>query len=63
MLQGAKRISFVVTLVVTTLPSVAVSATFDLHFRPYCATADCGHQSRAEYERFICAAVEERFFP
>jgi len=37
----------------------APAITYDLHFRPYCATADCGHGSRADFEDFVCRAVEE----
>ncbi len=48
-----------VALSVMALPSPAPSATFDLHFRPYCATDDCGHGTRALFENFVCRSVQE----
>ena len=59
MLREIKRGAFVAALLAATIPSRASSATFDLHLRPYCATADCGHASRQAYEDFLCASVEE----
>lgn len=48
-----------VALVATALPNLVHSATFDLHFRPYCMTDDCGHGTRANFENFVCQSVEE----
>jgi hypothetical protein len=58
-LKGIQWSALVVALLVPSVPKVASGATFDLHLRPYCATADCGHASREAYEDFLCAAVEE----
>lgn len=53
------RVALAVALWATSTPAVVAAATFDLHFRPYCGTSDCGHASREAYEEFLCWATEE----